>query len=142
VSGAPMKPLSEFRPGDAFQLVRACRRHTPVYYAAASGDFNPIHIDPEVGRRAGQRGAILQGMCTLAWMAEACDRYFGGPGRTARIAARFIRPVDIGDEITFLGRCLSVEGGRVKVEVSARNQRGEDVLRYATAEAVVGMGEP
>jgi 3-hydroxybutyryl-CoA dehydratase len=140
--GEKMKPLSEFRPGDAFELVRACRRYTPVYYAAASGDFNPLHIDPEVGRLAGQPGAILQGMCTMAWMAEVCDRYFGGPGRTARIAARFARPVNVGDEITFRGRCLSVEGGRVKVEVSARNQRGEEVLRNATAEADLGEGRP
>jgi 3-hydroxybutyryl-CoA dehydratase len=137
-----MKPLSEFRRGDAFELVRTCQRYTPVYYAAASGDFNPIHIDPEVGRLAGQAGAILQGMCTMAWMAEACDRYFGGPGRTARIAVRFARPVNVGDEITFRGRCLAVEGGRVRVEVSAVNQRGEHVLKHATAEALVGGEGP
>jgi len=132
-----MKPLSEFRTGDAFELVRTCRRCTPIYYAAASGDFHPVHLDPEVGRLAGQPGTILQGMCTMGWMAEACDRYFGAPGRTARLEVRFSRPVKAGDEITFRGRCVAVEGERVRVEVSATNQRGEEVLRNAAAEAVI-----
>jgi len=32
---------------------------------------------------------------------------------------------------------VAVEGGRVRVEVAARNQRGEEVLRHARAEAVL-----
>ncbi|HET9598243.1 MAG TPA: MaoC/PaaZ C-terminal domain-containing protein [Anaeromyxobacteraceae bacterium] len=142
-----MKALSDFRAGDELELVRTCARYTPIYYAAVSGDFNPIHIDPEVGRLAGQPGAILQGLCTLAWMAEACDRFFGAPGRATRLEARFARPVNPGDDVTYRVRCVAVEGGRVRVEVSARNQRGEDVLRNASAEAVIepprgGEGRP
>jgi acyl dehydratase len=133
-----MKSLSELRAGDLFRHVRTCDRYRPLYYAAASGDFNPIHVDPEVARSAGLPGTILQGMCTFAWLAEACEAYLGAPGRLTRIAARFSRPVAIGDEVTFEGRCTSVEGGRVMLEVSARNGRGEEVLKGARAEA----GEP
>ena len=128
-----MKRLHEFHVGDTFQLGRTCDRYRPIYYAAASGDFNPIHIDPEVGRLAGQPGAILQGMCTMAWLADACLRYFDDPGRTTALSARFARPVNVG----FEGRCVAVEGRRVRVEVTATNQRGEGVLKAAFAEAVV-----
>jgi acyl dehydratase len=130
-----MKALSDCKPGDTFQLVRTCERYTPVYYAAVSGDFNPIHIDPEIGRLAGQPGAILQGMCTMAWLAEACDRYFGAPGRMTHLEVRFARPVAAGDTVTFQGRCVAAEGGRVRVEVSATNGKGEEVLKNAVAEA-------
>jgi 3-hydroxybutyryl-CoA dehydratase len=130
-----VKGLSDFRVGDTFELVRECDRYRPIYYAAASGDFNPIHVDPGVGRLAGQPGAILQGMCTMAWLADACGRYFDDPSRIARLEVRFARPVNVGDTVRFEGRCVAVEGGRVRVEVSARNQRGEDVLRNAVAEA-------
>ena len=34
-----------FKLGDTFTHVRECDRYRPIYYAAASGDFNPIHID-------------------------------------------------------------------------------------------------
>ncbi|MFL5301288.1 MAG: MaoC family dehydratase [Anaeromyxobacteraceae bacterium] len=130
-----MKTLADFRAGDTFELVRACDRYRPIYYAGASGDFNPLHIDPEVGRRAGQEGTILQGLCTMAWFADACVRYFEDPTRLVTISTRFARPVRPGDVIRFSGRCVAVVGSRVRVEVSARNQRGEDVLVRSTAEA-------
>jgi len=132
-----VKTLSEFRPGDTFELSRICDRYRPIYYAAASGDFNPIHVDPEVGRLAGQPGAILQGMCTLAWLAEACLRYFDDPARMTGLSARFARPVNVGDTIRFEGRCVAVEGRRVQVAVRVTNQRGEEVLARAQAEATV-----
>jgi 3-hydroxybutyryl-CoA dehydratase len=137
-----MKRLHEFHVGDTFQLSRTCDRYRPIYYAAASGDFNPIHIDPDVGRLAGQPGAILQGMCTMAWLAEACLRYFDDPGRTTALSAHFARPVNVGDEVRFEGRCVAVEGRRVRVEVIATNQRGEAVLKAAFAEAVVEGERP
>lgn len=65
-----------------------------------------------------------------------------GPGARANVATRivkletrFARPVNVGDVVRFSGRCVAVEGGRVRVEVSAKNQNGEDVLRNAVAEA-------
>ncbi|HVP67888.1 MAG TPA: MaoC/PaaZ C-terminal domain-containing protein [Anaeromyxobacteraceae bacterium] len=132
-----MKKLVDFRAGDTFELTRSADRYLPVYYAAVSGDFNPIHIDREVARVAGFPDAILQGMCTMAWLADACTQYFGDPGRVRKIRARFSRPVVVGDGVTFRGRCVAVEGGVVRVEVDAVNQRGEEVLKGAAAEAAI-----
>ena len=137
-----MMESAEFRVGDTFELVRHCDRYRPIYYAAASGDFNPIHIDAEVGRQAGQPGAILQGMCTMAWFSDACVRYFGDPSRIVKLEVSFARPVAVGDTIRFEGRCVAVDGGRVRVEVSAKNQRGEAVLKHAAAEAVLEGMKP
>lgn len=133
-----MDPASAFTVGDTFTSVREVDRYRPIYYAAASGDFNPIHVDPAVGRLAGHPGVILQGMCTFAWLADACAGYLGDPGRIRRVAARFTRPVLVGDVITFQGRCAGIADGRIRLEVSATNQRGEEVLKGATAEAEAG----
>lgn len=132
-----MKTLRDFAVGQTFALVRTVDRHRPIYYAAASGDFNPIHVDPRVGRAAGLGGAILQGMCTFAWLSDACAIYFDDPVRVRSVRARFARPVKPGDTVTFEGRCTAVEGATVRVEVTARNQRGEAVLARATAEGLV-----
>jgi 3-hydroxybutyryl-CoA dehydratase len=102
-----------------------------------SGDFNPIHIDREVGRAAGFPDAILQGMCTMAWLADACTAYLGDQARVRKLRVRFSRPVVVGDAVTFRGRCVAVEGPVVRLEVEARNQRGEEVLKGASAEGWV-----
>jgi acyl dehydratase len=120
--------------GDTFRAVREVDPYRPIYYAGASGDFNPIHIDPRVGRAAGLGGAILQGMCTYAWAAEACAAYLGDPARLARLRVRFARPVKVVDVVTFEGRCAAIDGGTVRIELTARNQDGEDVLKGAVAE--------
>ncbi len=129
-----MKRLDEFAVGDTFRATREVDRYRPIYYAAASGDFNPIHVDPRVARAAGFEGAILQGMCTYAWLAEACVEYLGDPARLRRLRVRFSRPLQVGDVVTFEGRCTAVEGGTVRLEISARNGAGEEVLKGAAAE--------
>ncbi len=129
-----MKRLEDFTVGDTFRSVREVDAYRPIYYAAASGDFNPIHIDPNVGRAAGYQGVILQGMCTYAWLADACVEYLGDPARLAHVRARFTKPVQVGDVITFEGRCAAIEGRTLRLEVAARNQRGEEILKGAVAD--------
>lgn len=123
-----------FAVGDTFTLVRTCDRYRPIYYAAASGDFNPIHIDPEVGQLAGLGGVILQGLCTLGWAVDAFIQYLGDPGKVSKVKVRFSRPVALEDTITYSGTVVSVADGVVTAEVSAKNQRGEDVLKGAIVE--------
>ncbi len=135
-----VKRLEDFAVGDTFESVREVDRYRPIYYAAVSGDFNPIHIDPALGRAAGHDGAILQGMCTYAWLADACAEYLGDPARLAHLRARFTRAVQVGDRVRFAGRCTAVEGRAVRLEVAATNQRGEEVLKGAVAEGRVEEG--
>ncbi|MCL6641418.1 MAG: MaoC family dehydratase N-terminal domain-containing protein [Candidatus Rokubacteria bacterium] len=73
-----------------------------IRYAEASGDHNPIHLDPAVARALGLPGIIVHGMCTMAFAGRAvveaaCE---GDPRRLARLAVRFARPVFPGQTIT------------------------------------------
>jgi len=123
--------------GDSFTHVRECDRYRPIYYAAASGDFNPIHIDPEAGKAAGLGGNILQGLCSLSWAVEGVGNFIDDPGRIKRVRVRFSRPVTIGDTITFQGTVSKIEGGVATFEVAAKNQKGDDVLKGAVVETRV-----
>ncbi|NVJ26298.1 MULTISPECIES: MaoC/PaaZ C-terminal domain-containing protein [Myxococcus] len=127
-----------FQVGDTFTHVRECDLYRPIYYAGASGDFNPIHIDPEVGKVAGLDGVILQGLCTLAWAVEAVGIFVGDPGRIRKVKVRFSRPVRPEDVVTFEGRITAIEADRLTTEVTATNQRGEAVLKGAIVEASLG----
>jgi acyl dehydratase len=135
-----MKRRGDFTVGETFEAVREVDPYRPVYYAAASGDFNPIHIDAEVGRAAGYRGVILQGMCTYAWLSEALVAYLDDPARLVRLRARFTKPVQIGDVLRFRGRCAAIDGKALRLEVTVTNQHGDEVLKGVVAEARVEEG--
>lgn len=121
-------------PGQTFSLVRECDRYRPFYYAGASGDFNPIHIDAEVAQAAGLGGIILQGLCTLAWATDAFARFLGNPGLVTRVKARFSKPVRPEDTVRFEGTVTDVSGDVVKASVVARNQAGDEVLKNVQLE--------
>ena len=126
-----------YQVGDQFTHVRECDRYRPIYYAAAGGDFNPIHIDAEAGKAAGLGGAILQGLCTMGWAVEAFVNYLGDPGKVSKVKVRFSRPVMVGDTITIEGKVVALADGKLTAELSAKNQKGDEVLKNTLVEARV-----
>jgi acyl dehydratase len=75
-------------------------------YADASGDHNPIHLDPEAARAAGFPGVIAHGMSVLALVCEEIvDRYAAGdPAQVRGIGCRFSAPVAPGQPIELVLR--------------------------------------
>jgi acyl dehydratase len=66
-----------------------------------SGDYNPVHIDPEVAAKAGFDKPILHGLCTFGvacfgMVQQLCG---GDPDRLKEIFVRFSRPVFPGETI-------------------------------------------
>jgi acyl dehydratase len=59
-------------------------KYLPHRYAGASGDFNPIHIDPEFARQVGLPSNILHGLYSMAQVARACTQAAGGDPRSLR----------------------------------------------------------
>jgi len=89
-----------------------------------------IHTDPEDGRRHGQPDAVVQGLCSAAYLSEICTNFFGPSWLTSgRLSTAFIRPVVVRDAITAAGvvkRLEQVNGqSRLWLDVWCRNQRGE-----------------
>ncbi|MEL6546473.1 MAG: MaoC/PaaZ C-terminal domain-containing protein, partial [Myxococcota bacterium] len=102
-------------------------------YAQASGDFNPIHLDPATAEAAGLKGVILHGLCTMAFAQRSVIDELGGgePARLRRLKVRFSRPVFLGDRLTCSLQPVAVEG---HYRVSVQNQDGVVVLRDGVAE--------
>ncbi|RHX88138.1 MaoC family dehydratase [Leptospira stimsonii] len=46
-----------------------------VRYAGASGDFNPIHNDPDFARKTGLDGTIAHGMYVMAQLGKLCTSW-------------------------------------------------------------------
>jgi 3-hydroxybutyryl-CoA dehydratase len=70
-------------------------------YAEASGDHNPIHVDPEFAAATPFGGTIAHGMLVLALIAESMHEAEGEAWLTSgRLKVRFKAPTRPGDVVT------------------------------------------
>ncbi|MFC8914732.1 MaoC/PaaZ C-terminal domain-containing protein [Streptomyces sp. NPDC057116] len=95
-------------------------------YAHASGDLNPIHLDPETARAAGFDGVIAHGMSVVALVCEEiADRYADGDiTRLTALGCRFSGPV-LPDEP--LDITLQPDAGPTVVRFTCRTPKGPAV---------------
>jgi len=64
-----------------------------VHYAAASGDFNPIHWDHAAAREAGLEGTIVHGLLMAAWFGRVACRHSVGVDPLRSLRVRFRSPL-------------------------------------------------
>ena len=65
-------------------------KYLPHRYAGASGDFNPIHIDPEFAKAVGLPDTILHGLYMMGLVARANAAAAGGdPRALKRLSVQF-----------------------------------------------------
>jgi acyl dehydratase len=123
--------------GTSFNSQETVDRYRAIYYAGASGDFNPIHIDPEFGKMVGLGGVILHGLCAVGFVVKTITDWQGDPGKLKRFKCRFASPVHIDDVITTSGEVLEVKEGRAKLALKVANQNGVEVETNVTAEVEI-----
>jgi 3-hydroxybutyryl-CoA dehydratase len=113
--------------------------------AAASLDYNPIHVDPAWATKVdllGRGTTIAHGMCTFSFMTSVVTDWCASSGGfVSGLESKFIRPVRPGDTITCKGvvsekHPRQAGKGFVVVELSAENQRGEMVAVAAARVAL------
>ena len=61
-------------------------KYLPYRYAGASGDYNPIHLDPEFAKQVGLPSNILHGLYSMAQVARARG---GDPRSLRRLSVQF-----------------------------------------------------
>ena len=75
-------------------------------YAAASLDFNPVHVDPDWCARAQVFGGpepVLHGMAQLSLLCSVVLRAWGARTEITKVEAKFTKPVWLGETITCTG---------------------------------------
>jgi acyl dehydratase len=108
-------------------------KYLTARYAGASGDFNPIHIDPEFARAVGLPGTILHGLWTMAQVARAQTEAAGGPEHLKRLSVQFRGMGMPEQEVVVSGVVREAGDGRVLIDTVAE-QSGNQIIRNAEAE--------
>ena len=124
--------------GDSIPELRVTPdKYLPHRYAGASGDFNPIHIDPEFATNVGLPRNILHGLYSMAQVARAQTQAAGGDPRALRRLSVQFRGMGMPEEeIVVTGTVREQRDGRVVVDTEAA--QGENrIIRNAEAELVL-----
>lgn len=105
-------------------------------YAAASGDDNPLHTDPELAARAGLARPPIHGMLLMGCL-EPYLRDVLPDARVTRLGAKFIRPVLVDEAFEVSGKVVQATAERPAV-IRLTVKRAGDLV--CIAEAVVTLG--
>lgn len=125
-----------FEVGDQIAELRVTPdKYLTTRYAGASGDFNPIHVDPEFAQAVGLPGTILHGLYMMGLVARANAEAVGGgdPRSMKRLAVQFRGMGAPETEIVISGTVKAVEGDRITVDTVAA-QGDNQTIRNAEAE--------
>ena len=98
--GAPkLRPVPGDRPADLRAPVHSALNQALIYRLA--GDYNPLHIDPEVARQAGFERPILHGLAAYGMVGRSLIKLLcaDDPQRMRRLDVRFTSPVYPGEPL-------------------------------------------
>ncbi|MDV6235564.1 MaoC family dehydratase [Leptospira ellisii] len=99
-----------------------------VRYAGASGDFNPIHNDPDFARKTGLDGTIAHGMFVMAQLGRLCTSW-ADQQQIREFGVTFKNMTKPGQKLTCTGKIKrkKEENGQrlITVSVEAADDSGE-----------------
>jgi acyl dehydratase len=105
-------------------------KYLPFRYAGASGDFNPIHLDPELAKAVGFPSNILHGLWSMAQVARAAVEEAGGdPRKLKRLSVQF-RGIGLPEQEIVI---TATEKGDDLLDLVAR-QGEREIVKNAEAE--------
>jgi 3-hydroxybutyryl-CoA dehydratase len=113
------------------ELTHVVGREMIDAYAGISGDYNPLHMDPEFAA-AGQFGTVIaHGPIGLQVMFEAVAQWLGTDGVPVGVLidVAYRGPVRIGDSVTCHAQAPSAHAGDVVLPAECVNQNGDPVLQ-------------
>jgi acyl dehydratase len=129
--------LSQVKEGESLPELRVTPdKYLPHRYAGASGDFNPIHIDPEFAKAVGLPGNILHGLYSMAQVARAHTEAAGDPRALRRLSVQFRGMGMPEQEIVVTATVKEASDGRVVTDTEAA-QGDNRIIRNAEAELAV-----
>jgi acyl dehydratase len=109
-------------------------KYLPFRYAGASGDFNPIHLDPELAKAVGFPSNILHGLWSMAQVARAAVEAGGGDPRSLKRLSVQFRGIGLPEQEIVV---TATPGDDGKLGLVAQ-QEDRQIVKNAEAQLLTG----
>lgn len=129
--------------GAEYVTTRSLTQRQINAYAEASGDRNPLHVDPVFAASTPLGGTVAHGMLVLSWVSALLTEAFGQAWiRHGALQVRFRTPARPGDTLALRAQVARVDSqhgvSRLGLTVTARNQGGDEVLSGQATVEIAG----
>lgn len=121
---------ADLKVGDTVTFYRTFTDGDVANFTGVTGDFNPIHVDPQAAALCGFRERVVPGLLTGSMITHAGGTLLPEPYPATRMSFRFLAPVYIGETI-----CARVtvaeknpEKNKLTLRMTCTNQQGQVVL--------------
>ena len=118
---------SEIQVGAIYSFERTLTRDDVKNFAQLTGDFNPLHFDPESARKSQFKSNIVHGMLAGSLFSTLLGMHC--PGRNSVYLSQtlqFRKPIYPGDPLTIQGTVVSKSDSTrivtIKTEILTENQ--------------------
>lgn len=113
-----------------------------IHYAGASGDYNPLHWDPEFAQRVSPtKGIIAHGMLNMGILSTTVTDWAGGPEKIAHLAVSFRAPCPVGSTVTYGAEVIALDPQHRTATLSiwAELEGGERIIDRRKSRAIVRL---
>jgi acyl dehydratase len=122
--------------GASFEpMAKSASRLDLVKYAAASGDYNPIHFDHQAARNAGLEGIVVHGLLMASWAMQTAAGISARPDPIAHIKLRFRNPLPpaVAAEVNGRIKDIAQDGADAQVALVVSSGDGQIVTGQCVA---------
>ena len=113
-----------------------------AWFAARTGDWNPLHVDPVVARRTLFGRPVVHGLHVLCWAADAALAALGVGRSLVRLRASFENPLPVGMPATARYEADATGGIKIKIESDRPVARIQLTLDATGREDAASDGKP
>jgi len=85
-------------------------------FAALSGDYNPMHVNPHLARRLQTGGAVVHGVHAVLWALDAALQQGAIKGPIRSIGCRFGKFILVGSDLTLRVQRADEQGALIQLE--------------------------
>jgi 3-hydroxybutyryl-CoA dehydratase len=119
------------------ELKKLIKQENIDAYAEVSGDKNPIHLDPEFGKKMQLGGTIAHGMIVLAYVSDFMMTNFGPDWlTTGEMNIRFKEPARPSDHLIISGKITGMENDNnqtmITCDITCQNQKEQVIITGET----------
>lgn len=130
--------IDEISVGQSATLEREVTQEVINSFAVASGDHNPVHVDPDFASGTQFKGTIAHGMLSAAYISAVLGTQLPGPGAVyTGQTLKFRAPVRPGDKVVTVCKVKEVILDKKRVIMDTQCKVGDTVVLEGEAVLMV-----